>query len=245
MDNLPPTVIGVPGLWENHEAIVRAIAEQSDGYLFADRVITHGESEERFGLEIYEHDPRMREAFEIVGGGQIPSEDLDQIEQHTFTLYLIGPGEKNADYLRSMMRATMGLLKAGGLGVKIESTGISHSKVRWAELLERDPLLGVLFGFVVYITDSNGTTCSCGMHSIGLPDALVDGMPEDDAVSLLKSFVGFQFLEEPELGDGETFQAGDDQPVYTLHKEECSFYDEDDLFFNGNGMWRLVRKEPA
>ena len=126
--------------------------------------------------------------------------------------------------------------------MKIESTGVAHSKERWLKLLQRDPMLSVLFGCVAYITDERGLTCSCGMHSVGLPDAVVDGEAEDEAVTLLKSFVGYQFLEQPILRDGETFQVAEDKPVYRIEKVACDLYEEDDLFFNANGMWRLTRE---
>lgn len=241
MSDLPPTVIGVPGTWADRTAIMESIAKQSEGYLFAGQVMMHMETEQHFGLEVYEHDPRMREAFELVSGGNITEEELEQIANHTFTLYLIGVGEKTSDYVHAMMCAATGLLKAGGLGVKVESTGVSYSRSRWVELMQRDPLLAVLFGCVAYISDDAGVTCSCGMHSVGLPDALVEGEPEE-AVSLLKSFVGYQFLEQPTLRDGETFQAADDGPVYRIDKVPCTLYEEDDLFFNANGMWRLTRE---
>ncbi len=64
-------------------------------------------------------------------------------------------------------------------------------------------------------------------------------MSESEAGSVLKSFVGFQYLEESDLNDGDTFQAAADQPIYKVSKEVCTLYEEDDLFFNANGMWRL------
>ena len=101
MADIPPTVIGVPGQWSDRTAIVEAIAKQSEGYLFAGQIMMHMETEQHFGLEIYEHDPRLREAFALVGGGMIPEQDLEQIGEHTFNVVSAGHREKRQPTIRT------------------------------------------------------------------------------------------------------------------------------------------------
>src|SRR5687768_3293759 len=63
MPKCPPTVIGIPGRWPNRSDIVTSIASRSDGYLFAGMVMMKLGTKDGFTLEIYEHDPNLKNAF--------------------------------------------------------------------------------------------------------------------------------------------------------------------------------------
>lgn len=196
-------------------------------------------TKEAFTLEIYEHDPNLRRAFSIAGKGRLTEKDLEAIGSHTFTLYLVTPGG-SVDAARRMLHAAAGLLKAGGLAVKIESTGTAHRADQWAEFCVHDHLVNLQQAYVTYV-GSKGLYYSCGMHNLGLSDALVDmGLHASEAAKLLHSFTRYLLIENPSLKDGETFSTDVDAPRYRLLHEPCKQYEEGDLFHNPFGVWKLT-----
>jgi hypothetical protein len=239
MAKSPQTVIGIPGRWPNRSDIVTSIASRSGGYIFAGMVMMKIGTKDGFTLEIYEHDPNLKNAFSIAGRGRLTEEDLQAIGSHTFTLYLVAPGG-SVDAAKNLLHAANGLLKAGGLAVKIESTGTAHSADQWAEFCAHDHLGNLLQAYVTYI-GSNSVYYSCGMHNLGYPDAVVEAdVPPNDAAKLLHTFVGYILVENPTLKDRETFSVDADAPRYRLFHEPCRTYDAGDLFHNPFGVWKLV-----
>lgn len=240
MTNPPQTVIGVPGRWANQTDIVTSIIKRSGGYLFAGLLMMHMETKESFKLEIYNRDPNLREAFAIAGGNRFTDVDLDAIESHTLTLYIIGEGG-SVDAAKRLLHAANGLLKAGGLAVKIESTGVAHRADQWAEFCANDSLFGNLLKAYVTYVGGDGCYYSCGMHNLGYPDAVVEAdIPPDEAAELLHMFVGYLLVDNPKLNDGETFSIDADAPRYRLFGKACTMFEADDLFHNPFGVWKLV-----
>ena len=235
---LPQVVIGVPGQWTNDAEIVSSIAENSGGYLFAGSVLINIESKWSCMLEVYDHEPQMRRAFEIAGFGRIDDSELQAIDEHTHTLYLSGDGG-SFDSARNLMNAAAALLKCGGLAVKIESTGIAHSAEAWNQLTNDNLLLALLNAYVTYVGDE-GEFYSCGMHNIGFRDAVVTAdLPPDEAASLLHQFLRYIAIEDPAIYDNETFSVDEDSPRYQLCKAPCTMFPPEDLFHNPYGIWQL------
>ncbi len=104
----PKIIVGVPGTWESRSEIVTSIVSRSSGYLFAGRILVEIDTQDAFELEIYDHDARLRHAFEVAGGGRFSEAELDAIDQHTHTLYVIGEGG-SPDAAWKIMRAARGL----------------------------------------------------------------------------------------------------------------------------------------
>lgn len=236
---LPKVVVGIPGRWPGRSDIVTSIASNSGGYLFAGAVLMHIESQWSCSLEIYDHDPAMRHAFEVASAGTIPEAELTAIAQHTHTLYLVANGG-SFETGRELMRAAKALLDCGGIAVKIESTGVAHSAERWIELTDNELPHAVMWAFVTYIGDS-GEYYSCGMHNLGFRDVVVTADIEpDDAASLIDQFLQYIVFEELTILDNQTFALDKNAPRYQVTKSPCTMFPPDDLFHNPYGVWELV-----
>jgi hypothetical protein len=132
MSKAPQTVIGIPGRWTDRTDIVTSIATRSGGYLFAGMVMMKIGTKDGFTLQVYEHDPNLKNAFALAGRGRLTDEDLDPINSHTFTLYLVADGG-SINAAKRLLHAAHGLLKSGGIAVKIESTETADRADQWAE----------------------------------------------------------------------------------------------------------------
>src|SRR5262245_39371813 len=229
MSTNPQTVIGVPGRWPDRSDIVTSIDSRSGGYFFAGRAMVRIGTKDGFELEVYDHDPNLKNAFSIAGRGRLTEEDLAAIASHTFTLYLVGEGG-SVEAGKKLLHAANALLKSGGLAVKIESTGTAHRVDQWEEFCVHDHLGNLLQAYVTYI-GSEGSYYSCGMHNLGQPDALVEAnISPNDAAKLLHTFASYLLVENPTLKDRETFSIDADAPRYRLFHEACTAYEAGDLF---------------
>ncbi|MBS0265113.1 MAG: DUF4261 domain-containing protein [Planctomycetes bacterium] len=239
MSKQPETVLAIPGQWADRSELVMSIASQSDGYLFAGPLLFHVDTKTGWTLDVVEHDPEVLKSFALAGRGRLSAEELAQINQHTFMLYLVGPGG-SVESASGLLHAAQALLKSGGLAVKVESAGTAHSKARWAELCSEASLGDLLRAYVTYV-GGGGEYYSCGMHNLGFPDAVVEAeIPPQEAAELIDTFLGFLLSENPTLNDGETFSIAADAPRYRLVHESNTRFESDDLFFNPFGVWKLI-----
>lgn len=233
-------VIGVPGSWPDRATLGRDIITKTDARLLVSgNVLIHAATGHAFEIDIYPHDPNLAPAFKVAGSHWITQDDLKQIEAHTQTVYLLGPGG-NLDNAREMMQVANGLLDAGGIAVKVESTGKASSRTDWAQMTAGSNPLLVYDAYVVFAYGDN-TAYSCGMHVLGYQDAIIaSDLPPDEAVALLDIFLKYLLVEQPALSEGHTFSVAPDAPDYRLELETCSIAEPDDLFYNPFGVWRLI-----
>ncbi len=133
MTDKPQIIIGVPGKWESRSALVQAIAGESGGLIFAGRILMDTKTMQSWEMEIYEHDPALQNAFRLAGRGSVTDAKLEAIAAHTYTAYVIGAGG-STEAAQTILGAVGGLLRAGGISAKVESTGKAHSKQDWYAL---------------------------------------------------------------------------------------------------------------
>jgi len=236
----PPTiVVGIPGKWSDRSAIVESFARSECGHIFAGGILMNIETKWSCQLEIYDHDPELREAFQAAGGGRIDDAMLDDIDEHTFTLYLSHPGG-SFESASELMAAVTAVLDSGGMAVKVESSGIAHAANIWRELAATESPLDLMTAFVTYV-GGGGEYYTCGMHNLGLPDThvLADIAP-NDAANLMHTLNCYVAFENPDIKDGQTFSVDADSPHYRIQKQACEMFDLDDLFHNPFGHWALT-----
>jgi hypothetical protein len=150
-----------------------------------------------------------------------------------------------------MLGTGVRLLRAGGVAMKCESSGIAHRSAWWEKLAERafgpdvaQRWSGLFDAFVQYPIQSDPDLYTCGLHLLGKPDLIVatELMPVKEAVILFRVFAMYLLAECPEgaFGSGHTFSLNSDAPKYHVLWEACTGYDEDDFFFNPFGRWRFT-----
>ncbi|MEL7123814.1 MAG: hypothetical protein AAFO07_30525 [Bacteroidota bacterium] len=240
----PKTVLCIPGNWNDRNEIVKSIAESNlNEFIFAGMVVLNIKTNKGFELQIEEYDKNLKESFRIAGSvNRVEKEFIEEIGKHKFVVYLIGETGNLKD-AKEIAEAATAILKVGGIGVKVETTGKAFTKEHWSELIT-DFEEGNLYEMFVLdsISDGNGTVYTCGMHNLGYKDAIVNGEEFQDAVELLSIFGYYQIIDKPEIKTGQTFGTSIDSPVFEVIEEKNQPYKGDELFENSFGMWRLKRK---
>lgn len=193
---------------------------------------------EGYKLEVHDYDADLAKAFEIAGRPRMGQADIQAIRSHTFTLYLIATGG-STEHAQKVLNVGCGLLQAGGLAVKVETTGKAHSSKDWLALAAANNETALYHAFITLI-GGNGRYYSCGMKNLGYRDAIVEGdISSKEASRLLQNFLLYVLIEKPAIGDGHTFSETQDSRHYRLHAMHCDTYPSRHLFYNPFGMWQI------
>ena len=244
MDNTvtPVTIVlGIPGPWETELDLASAIAATSSDFALRAGELTNIAHDRHYKLELVEYDPELRRAYELANRRSLTTADLDLIEGHRHTAYLIGAGGSLIT-ASDMMQAAGILLAAGGFAVKVETAGVAHSARDWlAQTSRRETHVGALYIAYVALVGNSALFYSCGMHNLGFCDAIVAGLAADQAGELLRGFLMSVIHEQPQLISGQTVVNDGFSAQYRLIYEPCHTFTPDDLFYNPFGLWRLLR----
>lgn len=235
-------IIGIPGKWKNREELIQAVASLSDGYLLAGQVLHHKEKDNTFHVEVYEHDSHLKEAFSYASKEAFSEHLLAEIDQHTFTVYIIA---EVADFemVIDLIDAGSAILKAGGMAVKIETAGMAHTKEAWHALKQNPEVIPVYAHFVTIIGEEDHYG-SFGMKAFGLPDVVtLNTMSPKEAVTLLSTFNFYNLGERPTFTDGQTFRIKSDAPTFIMTSRQDFRYEEAHPFYNPFGLWIMEFRE--
>ena len=234
-------VIGVPGYWKNREEIVKKVAASNKDFICAGSTLMNTQTQAFFELEVYDHDPDLKISYTYCGRKTFTDQDIAAVDRHTFTVYIIGEAG-TPELARELIKAGGTLLNAGGIAVKIESSGIAHLKKDWMYFVKNDELIDLYKAFVT-VAKSKQYYLSYGMQVMGCPEGQVffigtDGISRGE-FQVLDVFLISLLIDDPKLENNHTFALDTAQPKYTLTHVAYDKYPEDDLFFNPQGIWQL------
>ena len=205
--------------------------------MFAGLLLADVSAKDHVPLELDPSDPYMEQAFAASGQGRLSNATLEAIRAHRSVAYMRFPADLFGQLQR--VRSFTSLLRAaGGIAIKIESSGVSHEWQRWEALLA-----GTAFDqycAVVTLVGDDHYYYSCGMRNFMAPDCEVpSNLPAAEAADLMNRFNFWQLVESPVLHSGHTFSVAPDQPRFVLTKVEDARHEQDEPFFNPAGLWRL------
>jgi hypothetical protein len=237
------SIICIPGRWADRDEFVLAIIDSSKGdYVVAGGILFNAKEDRHYTIEFCERDERMRASFAAAGRvTRVTDEFLDEIDKHKYVVYISGETGGLAAS-ENIAKAGTAVLKAGGIGVKIESAGKAFSKDHWLALMDGIDRVSHYEMFVIdSITNEDGTVFSCGMHNLGLRDTIVSDEDVPDAVELIRIFGYYQIVDKPVIEENQTFRKNLESPRFRITTERHPPYAEAGPFYNPYGMWRLTR----
>jgi len=219
-----------------------ALVEATNGaYIAAGPAMIHAKGNFHCLFEECAYDERMRKSFEVAGRVTGVTEDfLNMIGKHKSVIYITAP-TGNLQAARQMALAGAALLKAGGIGIKVETAGKAFEKDEWLRLTEDEEDASLYEMFVVdSLMDADGTVFTCGMQNLGLKDAIVSGLPFEQAADLVRILGYYQLVDKPVIMAGQTFTPTVSSPMYRFSEELNAPYNGHELFGNPFGTWRLM-----
>jgi hypothetical protein len=238
------SVLCIPGNWLSEQDIKLAIVQATNGeYIVAGNVMMNSKNKCHFTFEICERDERMKLSFSVAGRVTGVTESfLDEIDKHSLVVYISAPTGSLLE-AKHMAYAGEAILKAGGIGVKVETAGKAFERKAWFNLINNFQESTVYEMFVIdSIVMEDGTTFSCGMQNLGLKDTIVSKLPFQEAADLIRIFGYYQIVDKPIILTNQTFSPTDNSPRYRITEEVNPPYKDEDLLGNPFGMWRLIRE---
>lgn len=237
MDETQEILLCIPGLWVDRKALIQALVKAHGGrYLFAGLMALDTETGDSIMIDLEAHHPGMKKAFHAAS---LDDSTLEQIGNHQLTAYLHFPLDLPGQRERMLLWASV-FQQAGGIAIKVESTGLSHGWKRWTEWMGSSWIVDQYRAVVVMAGGSKGWY-SCGMHLFGQPDA-VTRSGGDEGRELLDTFNRYILVENPKLQPNHTFSTEAGAPKYVLAKTHDDRFATGDLFHNVHGLWRLEKR---
>ena len=238
------TVICIPGTWNDWNEFVLSIVAATNGeYLAAGNILMNAKKERYYTIEFCEHDDKMKESFKYAGmTTRVGDNFLEDIGNHKNVIYISG-STGNIEDAGHMAFAAEAILKAGGIGVKIETAGKAFEKDKWCHLLEPFEESSLYDMFVVdSIVNKDGSVYSCGMQNLGYRDTIVSDEEFQSAVDLIKIFGYYQIVDKPTISKSQTFSTRMELAKYRITDESHQPNKGHELFENPFGMWRLTKE---
>jgi hypothetical protein len=224
----------IPGGWSEPRELLKQLPRgcrcTPDALVLADG--------SKFEFNALDADEQFAEIF-ASGCPKLPTEsEREQIENYKVNICLTGPGG-SITAAKQLMEAAAAILAAGGAGVFVDNSGISHGATDWLTLLSDADNGGVYWAFVSAVR-SEDELYSIGMHVLGFRDAIIPLTGHDEYdFRTLHSFLGFTAFSGNIVADGDTI--GDPVlPTFRAHAEPHDRVPIDAPMFNPYGQWRLV-----
>ncbi len=132
--------VRVPGRWHAPQDVEQAVSALSgdDGprFLAVEGVVVERVTESALGWR-WERLPRgAARSYAIAGRGAFAPTELEEIGAQAGEVVLVDPEGGSLEAARRMVIFAQGLLRAGGVAVKVESAGLAHSAPVWREITE-------------------------------------------------------------------------------------------------------------
>ena len=238
------TIICIPGLWNTWEEFILSVIDSTNGeYIAAGNILMNTKKNRHYTIDFCEYDYGMMDSFRYAGMvTRVTDGFLVQIALHKHVIYISGQ-TGNLEEARHIASAADAVLKAGGIGIKIETTGKAFEKNKWCSMLESFEESNLYEMFVVdSIVNQDGSVYSCGMQNLGYKDTITSGDEFQTAVDLIKIFGYYQIVDKPTIQNKQTFSTVVDSPRYRITEELNQPYRGHKYFENPFGMWRLTKE---
>ena len=250
--------ICIPINFENRQEITAALADKYGAeYVFVGRVFQSTITSDSCTINIYDCPPRiskvssqawfesnpetsLAEDFELATRDRLDLVTRQQIDRCSQIIYLTCEAT-GYDACLQIARLAQVLLTIGGVAIKVESTGIVHTRQKWLDNYNSDDPFEI-YSLFVQLIEGSDYYYSCGMHNFGKADVAISFSGDVGlAIYVMNVFNYYRLTESPILQDGHTFQPDMGCPRYQLQwiedNEEAAY----SLGHNPYGRWLLNR----
>ncbi|MCA9177740.1 MAG: hypothetical protein KDB14_24910 [Planctomycetales bacterium] len=241
-DALPEVTLRIPGRWRTEKELIRRLppcCEFRQNWLRVD-----GGSP--VWLATIPADAQFPRIFEMSCRRPTQPRERMQVAEYRRNAAIVGRGGSLAA-ARHLLRVGATILRAGGAGVFIDNSLMSHGGADWLELDENsDDPLAVFYAFVNIIRGVEGFK-SHGMHVFGQRDGVIDVEPSRDDGDLeqaqlraIEDFLRLSCCEERQWSAHEEFSDERGRTFHLEPLEDASQFRPDHPVVNPYGRWQLA-----
>ncbi len=184
----PPIIVDlrIPGRWSNPRNLIEHLPDNCrvtpQALILADG--------SRMDLHFLPPDDQFPGIFRSICRGRPTEKELAAVEGYTVNVTLSGRGG-SIESARKIMKAAATMVRAGGAGVFIDNSALSHGGEQWLEMTEDGGIDALSFAFVGIAQDDTEIE-TIGMHVLGLRDIVLkraDLERDYDIVELIRIMV--------------------------------------------------------
>jgi hypothetical protein len=162
-----PVTMRIPGQWSNPQDLIDRLPQ---GCRLTPESLVLPDGAE-FEFDAHEADNQFAEIFRT-SCRRLPTEaERNIIDNYTVNTLLRGPGG-SLESARGLMRAASAIIQAGGAGVFVDNSGLSHGGENWLYYTDDGSSDAVSFAFVSIVRGKE-EVFTIGMHILGLRDVLM------------------------------------------------------------------------
>ncbi len=164
-------------------------------------------------------------------------QELAIVDGYSVNVCLTGPGGSLDDALTTM-RAGAAILQAGGGGVFIDNSGLSHGANAWLEMAESGDADALSFAFVGIIR-GRMEVWTMGMHVLGKPDLIMPRADADADQDAIIETLRYVCADERPIADGHIL-ADENGPRFQIRTAPADQFNSDSPMHNPFGRLKLV-----
>jgi hypothetical protein len=230
---LVEVTLRVPGRWSNPGELIEKLPA---GYrLTPDALIMPDGTKVEFNP--MPPDDQFAQIFRSSCRRPPTEEELGQIDGYTVNVGLSGPGGSLQAALR-MMEAGAAIVKAGGLGVFNDNSGLAHGGQNWLYMTEEGSPDAVSFAFVS-IVRGKSEMYTTGMHVLGLRDVVMQRADVEEHGFDIVEVIRYLAQGDKPVGDGHVI-ADMNGPCFQAFAAESPAAREGSPMDNPFGRLKLV-----
>lgn len=235
----------VPGPWASPQQLDERLVKSKTGWRLDSGYLVHEKSGAKVESGVTEHDDELAPLFRgCYNAHAMTEEELVALGAHNVKVHVWGPGG-SPDAARPIVRAAGALVRAGGLGVFVDNSGLCHAPRDFLKLAD-DEQPGGLFWTFVALTGSHqrgekpDAIWSMGMHCLGFRDAELRDVPDDPqlAAFVIHNFLGYAYQSGAVINDGDMI-GSPDEPQFRVREEPDARVPPDHPMHNPYGYWIL------
>ena len=220
----------VPGPWKRVQELV---SQLPTGFR-----VERGFYVTRWGsleLQVLPPDRELPRIFRMACRRPLSPAEGRGLDKHAAILAVIGRAGSLAS-AQSLLKATAGLIQAGGIGIFIDNCLAGHSGTDWMELAEHAHDPQAVFYVFITLAMMSGAIRSHGMHIFGQRDAIAG----HNALTSIEDFLRMS-AENSTQHQTETIFIDQQGHEFKLHVESDDAFLANQPLHNPFGRWRLER----
>lgn len=190
------TILRIPGSWESPRELIERLPT---GFrLTPDALIMPDETE--IEMSPRPPDDEFADIFESSCRQPAAANELAIVRNYAANICLIGPGG-SLDAATKMMHAGAVIVRAGGAGVFIDNSGLSHGGRNWIEMAGDASSDALSYAFVTLVQGEH-EVWTIGMHVLGFPEIVMSRNDTDANEDLIIDVIRYVCRGDRPIGDG-------------------------------------------
>jgi hypothetical protein len=223
----------IPGNWSHPSELLERLPEEyrltEDSLLMPD-----GTSVE---FDLVPPDEQFAEIFKSSCRRPATADELAIVDNYTVNFALTRQGGSMVA-ARAMMQAGAAIVRAGGGGVFIDNSALSHGGSQWLAMTEDGGTDALSFAFAGIIS-SQTDVWTMGMHVLGLPDVRMRRDDVDPDGSQMIEMIHYLCTSDHPIEDGHLL-ADENGPRFQVEATTNMDFERDSPMHSPFGQLRLV-----